>query len=188
MILPVSIIGSPVLRKVAKDIDKDYKDLSKFIEDMFETMYESDGVGLASPQVGKSIRLFIIDATPMEEDDPSLKGFKKIFINAKITERSGEMVNMEEGCLSIPGIREDVRRADKIRIEYYDENFEFHDEYYEGISARVIQHEYDHIDGILFTDKISPLRKRIIKGKLQAISKGKFETHYRVRLQERRRA
>ncbi len=188
MILSVSIIGSGVLRKVAKDIDKEYKNLSIFIEDMFETMYESDGVGLAAPQVGKSIRLVVVDATPMEEDDPSLKGFKKVFINAKITERSGESVSMEEGCLSIPGIREDVIRQDKIRIEYYDENFETHDEYYEGISARVIQHEYDHVDGILFTDKISPLRKRIIKGKLQAISKGKFETHYKVRLQERKRA
>ena len=188
MIFPVSIIGSPVLRKVAKDIDKNYKELPKFIDDMFETMYESDGVGLAAPQVGKSIRLFVVDATPMEEDDPSLKDFKKVIINAKITERSGESKNMEEGCLSIPGIREDVIRQDKIRIEYYDENFEFHDEYYKGISARVIQHEYDHIDGILFTDKISPLRKRIIKGKLQAISKGKFEAHYRVRIPERKRA
>ena len=188
MILPVSIIGSSVLRKVAKDIDKEYENLSKLIEDMFETMYESDGVGLAAPQVGKSIRLFMVDATPLEDEDPSLKGFKKIFINAKITERTGELENMEEGCLSIPGIREDVRREDKIRIEYYDENFEFHEEYYEGISARVIQHEYDHVDGILFTDKISPLRKRIIKGKLQAISKGKFATHYRVRIPERKRA
>ncbi len=188
MIFPVSIIGSPVLRKAAKNIDKDYKDLSKFIEDMFETMYESDGVGLAAPQVGKSIRLVVVDATPMEEDDPSLKGFKKVLINAKITERTGESKTMEEGCLSIPGIREDVTRFDKIRIEYYDENFEFYDEFYEGISARVIQHEYDHLDGILFTDKISPLRKRIIKGKLQAISKGKFEAHYKVRIPERKRA
>jgi len=188
MIFPVHIIGSPVLRKTAKDIDKDYKDLSIFIEDMFETMYDSDGVGLAAPQAGKSIRLFVIDATPLEEDDPSLKGLKKVFINAQITERSGELKNMEEGCLSIPGIREDVKREDKIHIEYYDENFKFHEEYYEGIAARVIQHEYDHIDGILFTDKISPLRKRIIKGKLQAISKGKFETHYKVRLPERKRA
>jgi len=188
MIFPISIIGSTVLRKVAKEIDKDYKELSKFIEDMFETMYDSDGVGLAAPQVGKSIRLFVIDATPMEEDDPSLKGLKKVIINAKITERSGELVNMEEGCLSIPGIREDVKREDKIRIEYFDENFEFHDEYYEGIAARVLQHEYDHLEGVLFTDKISPLRKRLIKGKLQAISKGKFEARYKVRLAERKRA
>lgn len=188
MVFPVSIIGSSVLRKVAKDISKDYKDLPKFIEDMFETMYDSDGVGLAAPQVGKSVRLFVIDATPMEEDDASLKGLKKVFINAQITERLGELVNMEEGCLSIPGIREDVKREDKIHIEYYDENFEFHTEDYEGIAARVIQHEYDHIDGILFTDKISPLRKRILKGKLQAISKGKFEAHYKVRLGDRKKA
>ncbi len=182
MIFPVSIIGSNVLRKVAKDIDKDYKDLSKFIDDMFETMYDSDGVGLAAPQVGKSVRLVVIDATTLEEDDSTLKDLKKVMINAQITERSGELVSMEEGCLSIPGIREDVKREDKIRIEYCDENFEFHDEYYEGIAARIIQHEYDHLDGVLFTDKISPLRKRIIKGKLQAISKGKFDAHYKVRL------
>lgn len=188
MILPVSIIGSGVLRKVAKDIEKEYKNLSKLIDDMYETMYESDGVGLAAPQVGKSIRLVVLDATSLEEDDPSLKNLKKVLINAKITERSGELVNMEEGCLSIPGIREDVKREDKIRIEYYDENFEFHDESYEGISARIIQHECDHIDGVLFTDRISPLRKQIIKGKLQAISKGKFEAHYKVRLLERKRA
>ena len=182
MIFPVSIIGSPVLRKTAKDIDKDYKGLSKFIDDMFETMYDSDGVGLAAPQVGKSIRLVVIDATTLEEDDPGLKDLKKVMINAHMIERSGEFVNMEEGCLSIPGIREDVKREDKIRIEYYDENFEFHDEYFEGISARIIQHEYDHLDGVLFTDKISALRKRILKGKLQAISKGKFDAHYKVRL------
>ena len=188
MVFPVSIIGSSVLRKVAKDISKDYKDLPKFIEDMFETMYDSDGVGLAAPQIGKSVRLFVIDATPMEEDDESLKGLKKVFINAQIIERSGELVNMEEGCLSIPGIREDVKRKDKIHIEYYDENFEFHAEDYEGIAARVLQHEYDHLDGILFTDRISPLRKRILKGKLQAISKGKFEAHYKVRLGDRKKA
>lgn len=182
MVLPVSIIGSSVLRQVAKDIDKDYPNLKEFIADMFETMYDSDGVGLAAPQVNKSIRLFVVDASPMEEEEPALKDFKKVFINAHITERSGEIIAMEEGCLSIPGIREEVKRETKIRMEYYDENFEFHDEFFEGMAARVIQHEYDHLDGVLFTDKVSPLTKRLLKGKLQAISKGKFSAHYKVRL------
>ncbi len=186
MILPVSIIGSSVLRQVAKDIDKDYPNLKEFIEDMFETMYDSDGVGLAAPQVNKSIRLFVVDASPMEEDDSALKDFKKVFINAKITERSGELIAMEEGCLSIPGVREEVKRETKIRMEYYDENFEFHDEVFEGMAARVIQHEYDHLDGILFTDRVSPLTKRLLKGKLKDISKGKFSAHYKVRLADGR--
>lgn len=182
MILPVSIIGSSVLRQVAKNIDKNELDLKEFIENMFDTMYDSDGVGLAAPQVNKSIRLFIVDASPMADEDESLKDFKKIFINAQITERSGEIISMEEGCLSIPGIREEVKRETKIRMEYYDENWEFHDEYFEGMAARVIQHEYDHLDGILFTDKVSPLTKRLIKGKLKDISRGKFSANYKVRL------
>lgn len=182
MIYPIVIYGSPVLRKVAVDIDKDYPNLNKFIEDMWETMYVSDGVGLAAPQVGKSIRLFVIDGSPFEEDEPDLKDFKKLFLNAKITDTSEEEIGMNEGCLSIPLLREDVNRPVKIRIEYYDENFDFHDEWFEGMMARVIQHEYDHLQGIMFTDKVAPIKKRLIKGKLQAISKGKFSVDYKVRL------
>jgi peptide deformylase len=182
MIYPIVIYGSPVLRKVAVDIDKDYPNLNKFIEDMWETMYVSDGVGLAAPQVGKSVRLFVIDGSPFIEDEPNLKDFKKLFLNAKITDTSEEEIGMNEGCLSIPLLREDVNRPVKIRIEYYDENFDFHDEWFEGMMARVIQHEYDHLQGIMFTDKVAPIKKRLIKGKLQAISKGKFSVDYKVRL------
>jgi len=182
MIYPIVIYGTPVLRKVAVEIDKDYPKLDKFIEDMWETMYISDGVGLAAPQVGKSIRLFVIDGSPFAEDEPSLMDFKKLFINAKITDTCEEEIGMNEGCLSIPLLREDVNRPTKVRIEYYDGNFEFHDEWFEGMAARVIQHEYDHLEGIMFTDKVAPLKKRLIKGKLHAISKGKFSVDYKVRL------
>ncbi len=188
MIYPISIIGSSVLRKKAEDITRNYPDLDQLIKDMFDTMYESDGVGLAAPQIGKSIRLLVIDASPMEDEDPILKDFKKVFINAKITEREGDSELMTEGCLSIPGIQEEVKRINKIRIEYYDENFVFYDEYYEGFAARVIQHEYDHLDGILFVDRISPIRKQLIKGKLKDISRGKFEAKYNYRLGEKKRA
>jgi peptide deformylase len=182
MIYPIVIYGSPVLRKVAQEIDKDFPDFDKFIEDMWETMYQSDGVGLAAPQVGKSIRLFVIDGSPFEEDEPKLKDFKKVFINAKIIDKADELISMNEGCLSIPLLREDVERPTKIRLEYYDENFNFHDEWFDGMAARVIQHEYDHTEGILFTDKVAPIKKRLIKGKLQAITKGKFNVDYKVKL------
>lgn len=182
MIYPIVIYGSPVLRKVAKEIDKDYPKLGQFIEDIWETMYHSDGLGLAAPQVGKSIRLFVIDGAPLAEDEPALEDFKKVFINAKIVEKSDDEVAINEGCLSIPLLREDVTRPQKIRMEYYDENFNFHDEWFEGMAARVVQHEYDHIEGILFTDKVAPIKKRLLKGKLQGISKGKFKVDYKVRL------
>ena len=182
MIYPIVIYGSPVLRKVAQEIDKDYPNLDKFMSDMWDTMYYSDGVGLAAPQVGKSIRLFVIDGSPFEEDEPKLKDFKKVFINAKITERNTEEVAFNEGCLSIPLLREDVVRPTKVRVEYYDENFNVHVEWFDGMIARVIQHEYDHLDGILFTDKLAPIKKRLIKGKLQAITKGKFKVDYKVKL------
>jgi len=182
MIYPIIIYGSPVLRKVAQEIDKDYPELNKFIADMWETMYESDGLGLAAPQVGKSIRLFVIDGEPLEEDEPALKNFKKVFINAKIIESSVETISINEGCLSIPNLREEVSRPTKIRIEYYDENFNHFDEWFEGMAARVIQHEYDHTEGILFTDKVSPLTRRLIKGKLASIAKGKFSVDYKFRL------
>lgn len=182
MIYPIVIYGTPGLRKVAQDIDEDYPSLEKFIEDMWETMYVSDGLGLAAPQVGKSVRLFVIDGAPLEEDFLELMNFKKVFINAKITETSEEEISMNEGCLSIPLLREDVIRPIKVRMEYYDENFNFHDEWFAGMAARVIQHEYDHLEGVMFTDKVAPIKKRLIKGKLQSISKGNFKVDYKVRL------
>jgi len=185
MILPVHIIGSSVLRKVAEDITKDYPDLDKLIENMYETMYSSDGVGLAAPQIGKSIRIFIIDATPMAEEQPELEGLKRTFINAHITKRNGEMTQSNEGCLSIPDIREDVMRYPEITIEYVDENFEKKTEHFEGIPAVIIQHEYDHLDGILFTDKVSALRKKFLKKKLSNIAKGYFTKRYKVVLGEK---
>jgi peptide deformylase len=180
MIFPIVVYGHPVLRKIAADIEKDYPGLNQLIADLFETMYHSDGLGLAAPQIGKSVRIFVIDGKPAAEDDPMMANFKKAFINPHIIEKDGEMVLMSEGCLSIPGLREDVNRESRIRITYYDENWNFFDEIYQGYPARVIQHEYDHLDGIMFTDKVSPLRKRLLKGKLTAISKGRFEADYRT--------
>jgi peptide deformylase len=180
MTYPIVVYGHPVLKKVAADIDKSYPDLDKLIEDLFDTMYHSEGLGLAAPQIGKSIRLFVIDGAPVAEDEPELADFKKVFINAELIEKSGELVPMNEGCLSIPHIREEVRRESHIRIKYYDEKWEFHDDIFDGYKARIIQHEYDHTDGILFTDKINPLKKQLIRGKLLDISKGKFEADYKT--------
>jgi peptide deformylase len=180
MILPVVAYGHPTLRKVTEEIEKDYPELEKFIEDMFETMYASDGIGLAAPQVNRSIRLFIVDGTPYADKMPELADFKKVFINPYILEESGKNKTMDEGCLSIPNIREDVTRQSDLVIEYYDENWELKEESYTGFAARVIQHEYDHLEGILFTDKVSPLRKTLIRRKLQDISKGKVDVNYRM--------
>jgi peptide deformylase len=180
MTYPIVVYGHPVLKKVAADIDKKYPDLDKLIEDLFDTMYHSEGLGLAAPQIGKSIRLFVIDGAPVAEDEPELADFKKVFINANLIEKSGELVPMNEGCLSIPHIREEVRRESHIRIKYYDEKWKFHDDIFDGYKARIIQHEYDHTDGILFTDKINPLKKQLIRGKLLDISKGKFEADYKT--------
>lgn len=180
MTYPIVVYGHPVLRKIAADIDRDYPELDKLIEDLFETMYNSEGLGLAAPQIGKSIRIFVIDGKPAAEDEPALAEFKKAFINPHIIEKKGEPVPMTEGCLSIPNLREEVNRESYIRITYYDETWKYHDEIYEGYAARIIQHEYDHLDGIMFTDKVSPLRKRLLKSKLTAISKGKFESDYRT--------
>lgn len=190
MILPIVAYGDPVLKKEAEEIDKDYQGLSELIENMWETMYEASGVGLAAPQVGKSIRLFIVDASPFandgdeEEPDPKAEGlenFKKVFINPIIEEESGEDWAFQEGCLSIPTIREDVYRKEKITISYYDEDFNFKEETFDGYAARVIQHEYDHVDGILFTDHLSPLKKRLLNKKLANISKGEVKVDYRMR-------
>lgn len=183
MILPIYIYGHPVLRKVAQDIDpENYSNLKELIDNMFETMYGADGVGLAGPQVGLEDRIFVVDLSPLADDGhPEFKDFKKAFINAHIIERSGELDSSEEGCLSIPGIHEKVSRESQIRIQYIDENLQPRDETYSGYMARVIQHEYDHIEGILFIDKISPLRKRMVKGKLANMEKGKVACAYRIK-------
>ncbi|MDA3865127.1 MAG: peptide deformylase [Salinivirgaceae bacterium] len=180
MIYPVTIIGHPTLRKRAEEITKDYPDLENIINNMYDTMYDSDGVGLAAPQINKSIRLMVIDGAPMAEDDPSLEGFKQTFINPEILEHKGEEFLFNEGCLSIPGIREDISRPSEILIRYMDEDFIEHEEWFDGVKARILQHEYDHLEGILFTDRVSPLRKKILKGKLVAISKGKFTAQYKT--------
>jgi len=188
MILPIVAYGDPVLKKKAKNIDKDYPRLSELIENMFETMYGAYGVGLAAPQIGLPIRLFLVDTEPFAEDDSfsekeqeQLKNFKRTFINAQILEEEGDEWAFNEGCLSIPDVREDVFRQPKIKIQYQDENFETHVEEFDGLIARVIQHEYDHIEGILFTDKLSSFKKRLIKGKLSNISKGKIKIDYKMR-------
>ena len=188
MILPIIAYGDPVLRKTGKEITKDYPNLDVLLENMFETMYEARGIGLAAPQVGVPIRIFIVDATPFEEDEELtekertfLSTFKEVFINAKIIIETGDEWAFSEGCLSIPDIREDVFRNDTIKIEYLDENFKKHTKEFDGIVARIIQHEYDHIEGVLFTDKLSSLKKRLIKSKLSNISKGKIKVDYRMR-------
>jgi peptide deformylase len=180
MTCPIVVYGHQVLRKVAEDIEKDNPGLQQLVADLFETMHNSEGIGLAAPQIGKSTRIFVIDGSPLAEDEPQLAGFKKAFINPHIIEKKGELKPMTEGCLSIPNIREEVIREGNVRIQYYDENWDFHDEEYNGYIARVVQHEYDHLDGILFTDKVSPLKRRLLKNKLLAISKGKFEVEYRT--------
>jgi len=188
MILPIVAYGDPVLRQKAKEINEDYPKLDELLENMFETMYGARGIGLAAPQVGLPIRLFIVDATPFEDDDDLTEDerefvstFKKVFINAKIVDETGDEWAFNEGCLSIPDINEDVFRKPQITIEYQDENFKKHKETFDGIVARIIQHEYDHIEGILFTDKLSPLKKRLIKGRLANISKGKIDVSYRMK-------
>jgi peptide deformylase len=189
MILPIVAYGSPVLRKVAEDIDNSYPVLDKLLADMWETMYASNGVGLAAPQVNKSIRLFLVDSTQifkaMEEDNeqhdyPDAPGFKGAFINAQIVEEKGEEWAYNEGCLSIPKIREDILRNESVTLEYLDENFQPHTQTFSGITARVVLHEYDHIEGRLFIDYMKPLKRTMIKRKLDDISKGKIKVDYRM--------
>jgi len=183
MILPIVAFGSPALRKKCIDISSDYPELEVLLENMKETMHEAHGVGLAAPQINKNIRLFLIDTTPFADDEEETEEVivKQTFINARILEEAGEEWDFNEGCLSIPDIRENISRKPSITIEYFDENFEKHTDTYDGLTARVIQHEYDHIQGVLFTDKISALRKRMIKGKLLDISKGKVDVAYKMR-------
>ncbi len=179
---PITVYGDPLLRKKAKPVDKNDEELKEIIENMWETMYYSDGIGLAAPQVGKSIRIFMVDATSGADEEPELKDFKKVFINPEIIETSGDKWVMNEGCLSLPEIREDVTRPDKVRIKYLDENFEEHEEEFEGFAGRIVQHEYDHLEGVLFVDYLSPLRKRLLKGKLNNIARGKVTPHYRIKV------
>lgn len=182
MVYPIVVYGSPILRKVAKEIPRDFPDMDQLLADMFETMYKSDGMGLAAPQIGKSVRIFVVDLSALEDEEPELKDFKRVFINPRITEYDGDSQIMNEGCLSLPKIREEVERKNKVRIQYYDENWQFHDEYFEGLKARVIQHEYDHLDGILFVDLIPQIRKKLLKGRLNDIAKCKVEVSYKIRV------
>ena len=183
MILPIVAFGSPILRKRCIDISPDYPDLDNLLANMWETMYAAHGVGLAAPQINKGIRLFLIDTTPFLEDEESeVQALKTVFINPVITSETGDEWEFNEGCLSIPEIREDISRKSLITIEYLDEKFEKHIQKYDGVIARVIMHEYDHLNGVLFTDKLSPLRKRMLKGKLMDISKGKVDTAYKMKI------
>jgi len=180
MVYPVYVYGTSVLRKRAKEISPDYPGLTKLIDDMFETMKVSDGVGLAAPQIGMSVRLIVIDAAEMEEEEESVKSFRKVLINPQILEERGEKWSFNEGCLSLPAIREDVLRHSVVRIRYQDENFQWHEEEYDGVKARIIQHEYDHLEGKLFVDRISPLRKRLLNKRLKAIASGAVSTAYKL--------
>lgn len=180
MIYPIVVYGDPVLRQRAKDIEHG-TDLAQLIEDMYETMHGAHGIGLAAPQIGKGIRLFVVDGSVLE-DEPDMHDFKKAFINPVMLEELGEPWEYEEGCLSIPAIREKVSRPEKLRIKYYDEQWNLREEEYEGLKARIIQHEYDHIEGKLFIDYLTPFKKRLLKGKLSDISKGKVDTEYRIKI------
>lgn len=197
MILPIVAYGDPVLKKVGEEIAKDYPGLKDLIANMFETMYEASGVGLAAPQIGKSIRLFIVDGSPFAEDDeeeegpdPRAKGienFKKVFINPVIEKEEGEEWGFTEGCLSIPKIREEVFRKEKVTISYYDEDWNFKEETYDGYAARIIQHEYDHIEGVLFTDHLSVLKRKLLTKRLQNISKGEVKVDYKMKFPQAKR-
>ncbi len=197
MILPIYAYGQPVLKKVAEDITPDYPGLQELIENMWETMHQADGVGLAAPQIGLPIRLFVVDTNPPEEDEkdgkekkekkePKEPPIRKVFINAYKIEESGTPWTFEEGCLSIPDIRGDVDRPEQIRLRYLDENFVEHEETFTGLSARVIQHEYDHIEGVLFTELLKPIKKQLIKRKLDKIRKGEVKADYRMKFAARR--
>ncbi len=186
MILPITAYGDPVLRKKGELITKDYEGLNELIQNMFDTMYNANGVGLAAPQVGKSLRLFIADGTPFAEDEPEMANFKKVFINPTMLDEDGQAWKFNEGCLSIPGIREDILRKPDITLRYFNEQFEECEEQFTNLAARIIQHEYDHIEGILFTDKISPIKRRLLKNRLDDISKGKADVDYKLKFYNKR--
>lgn len=180
MVYPIIVYGDPILRKRAQDIPRDFQGLEQLIQDMFDTMYAAHGIGLAAPQIGKGIRLFVVDGTTLEEEEEDMTGFKKTFINPEIIDENGSIWAFEEGCLSIPNIRENVSRQENVQIKYFDEQWVAHEEEYSGVKARIIQHEYDHLDGKLFIDYLTPLKKRMLKGKLTDISKGDVDTEYRI--------
>ena len=187
MILPVYIIGHPILRRISQSVPEGMEGLGSLLTDMWETMYKIDGVGLAAPQIGKSLRIFVIDASAYAEDDPSLQDLKKTFINAEILEYSGEPYPDGEGCLSIPGINEDIIRPESIKIRYQDEEFKWHEDIYSGRAARIVQHEYDHLEGKLFVDKLNPIRRRLLTSQINSISKGKTPVRYKVVLPSSRK-
>lgn len=182
MILPIYTYGQPVLRKEAEEIAPDYPELKELIQNMFETNERADGVGLAAPQIGLPIRVVIVDLRPLAEEFPAYADFKRAFINGYIVEEDGKTLLMDEGCLSLPGIHEKVPRAEKVRIQYVDEDFVAHDEWVDGFLARVIQHEFDHLEGKVFTDRISPLRRQMNKGKFNALLSGKVSCDYKVKV------
>ena len=183
MILPIYLYGQPVLRRETEEIDKDYPELKQLVADMFETLTQADGCGLAAPQIGRSIRLFIVDGSELGEDYPDCANFKKTFINPEIIEESEDTAVYSEGCLSLPGISENVVRPKTIVIHYYDEDFNEHEDEYTGFQARIIEHEYDHLEGNVFTDRISPIRRQFVKTKLTNIAKGKTTAKYRTKRQ-----
>lgn len=193
MILPIIAYGNPVLKRIADEIPENFEGLSSLLTDMFETMYAAKGVGLAAPQIGESIRLFIVDGSPFaneegEEIDPKaigIEGFKKVFINPIIEEESGDLWPFQEGCLSIPKIRENVSRKERICVSYYDENWSLHRDEFDGYKARIIQHEYDHLEGILFTDKLSPLKKKLLSKRLGNVSIGIVEVDYKMKFNKK---
>ncbi|MEQ9423098.1 MAG: peptide deformylase [Cyclobacteriaceae bacterium] len=179
MIYPIVLYGDPVLKARAKKINEDEIDVKQLSDDMFETMRSASGIGLAAPQIGKSLQMFVVDASPLDDDE--IKDFRKVFINPEIIEETGEPWTFEEGCLSIPNVREDIKRNPDLKIRYFDENWEEHEDSFDGMIARIIQHEYDHLQGTLFTDYLSPLKKRLLKGRLANISKGKVDVDYKFR-------
>ena len=182
MIYPIVVYGDPVLKRVADEIEEGSIDVKQLSQDMFDTMHQASGIGLAAPQIGKPIRMFVVDGTPLDDDEEDMSDFKKVFINPEIIEETGDEWKFEEGCLSIPGIREEVSRPPKLLINYLDENWDEHEEEFDGMKARIIQHEYDHIDGVLFTDYLTPFKKRLLKGKLQNISRGKCDADYKIKV------
>ena len=179
MVYPIVLYGDPVLKKKASLIEKGSIDVKELADDMFETMRSASGIGLAAPQIGKSIRMFVVDTSPLEDEE--VANFKQVFINPEIINEDGDEWDFEEGCLSIPGIREGVSRNETLTIRYFDEEWNEHESEFDGMKARIIQHEFDHLNGILFTDYLSPLKKRLLKGKLANISKGKVDADYKVR-------
>ncbi|MFT4973022.1 MAG: peptide deformylase [Paraglaciecola sp.] len=184
MILPIFAYGQPVLKKVGEEIDKDYPELEKLLADMWQTMENAEGVGLAAPQIGRAIRLFLVDSTKALEENDAEEGIRQVFINAQILEESGKPWPYEEGCLSIPDIRGEVSRNAQIKIRYQDENFVEYTKVFDGVNARVIQHEYDHIEGVLFTEKLKPLRRKMLKRKLERIKSGKIQADYKMKFKQ----